>query len=77
MIRSAQHCSGGGLSYDDVDLFGRLRSLTIIKGLALPDTVPSRGPVPSRGLSVLLAPACSLLCRMPYPFLPAAGARLP
>jgi hypothetical protein len=39
MIASAQHCSGGGLSYDDVDLFGRLRSLTIIRGLPLPDTV--------------------------------------
>ncbi len=39
MIANAQHCSGGGLSYDDVDLFGRLRSLTIVRGLALPDTV--------------------------------------
>ena len=39
MIASAQHCSGGGLSYDDVDLFGRLRSLTIVRGLPLPDTV--------------------------------------
>eukprot|EP00291_Cryptomonas_curvata_P010421 CAMPEP_0172201790 /NCGR_PEP_ID=MMETSP1050-20130122/30230_1 /TAXON_ID=233186 /ORGANISM="Cryptomonas curvata, Strain CCAP979/52" /LENGTH=216 /DNA_ID=CAMNT_0012879545 /DNA_START=258 /DNA_END=905 /DNA_ORIENTATION=+ len=39
MIASAQHCSEGGLSYDDVDLFGRLRSLTIVRGLPLPDTV--------------------------------------
>ena len=31
--------SKGGLGYDDIDLFGRLRSLTIIKGLDLPTKV--------------------------------------
>jgi len=36
LIFSAKHCSEGGLGYDDIDLFGRLRSLTIIKGLDLP-----------------------------------------
>ena len=36
---SPEHCSAGGLGYDDVDLFGRLRSLTIVKGLELPPQV--------------------------------------
>mmetsp|Transcript_34616 Transcript_34616/g.67804 ORF Transcript_34616/g.67804 Transcript_34616/m.67804 type:complete len:315 (+) Transcript_34616:24-968(+) len=35
MIFSAKHCSEGGLGYDDIELFARLRSLTIIKGLNL------------------------------------------
>lgn len=35
MIYSAKHCSEGGLGYDDIELFGRLRSLTIIKGLEM------------------------------------------
>lgn len=39
MIFSAKHCSENGLGYDDIDLFGRLRSLTIIKGLEIPAKV--------------------------------------
>lgn len=36
MVWSKECCSEGGLSYDDVDLFPRVRSMTIIKGLKLP-----------------------------------------
>jgi len=37
MIYSAEACTEGiGLSYDDIDLWARLRSLTVIKGVALP-----------------------------------------
>lgn len=36
MVCSEHHCSEPGLSYDDMDLFPRLRSMTIIKGLNLP-----------------------------------------
>lgn len=39
MIYSPQYCTEGGLSYDDVVLFPRLRSLTIIKGLKLPQRI--------------------------------------
>jgi len=39
MIYSAQHCSPHGVSYDDVDLFARLRSITIIKGIQMPPKV--------------------------------------
>ncbi len=66
MIASAQHCSGGGLSYDDVDLFGRLRSLTIVRGLTLPDTVSA---TQSRGGQHR---ACALCCIAPCK---AVGAR--
>ncbi|PXF39990.1 Glutaredoxin 2 [Gracilariopsis chorda] len=36
MIYSPEHCSPHGLSYDDIVLFPRLRTLTIVKGLVLP-----------------------------------------
>ena len=36
MIYSAEHCTEGGLSYDDIDLWARLRSMTIIKGIVYP-----------------------------------------
>lgn len=36
MVWSKECCSEGGLSYDDVDLFPKVRSMTIIKGLDLP-----------------------------------------
>lgn len=39
MIHSPEHCTEGGLSYDDVTLFPRLRSLTIIKDLKLPQRI--------------------------------------
>jgi len=39
MIHSAQHCSPHGVSYDDIDLFARLRSITIIKGIQMPPKV--------------------------------------
>jgi len=40
MIFSAESCTEGiGLSYDDIDLWARLRSLTVIKGLAIPPKV--------------------------------------
>ena len=37
LIYSPQHCSEGGLSYDDIDLFARLRSITIVKGVQWPE----------------------------------------
>jgi glutaredoxin 2 len=39
LIHSAEYCSEQGLSYDDIDLFARLRSITIIKGIVLPPKV--------------------------------------
>lgn len=35
IIYSPQHCSEQGLSYDDIALFARLRSITIIKGIQM------------------------------------------
>lgn len=37
MIYSPEHCTEGGLSLDDIDLWARLRSLTIVKGLVWPE----------------------------------------
>jgi len=37
IIFSEHHCSPGGVSYDDVDLFSRLRSITIIKDVEWPE----------------------------------------
>jgi len=40
MIHSAEYCTEGiGVSYDDIDLWSRLRSLTIIKGIVFPPKV--------------------------------------
>ena len=46
-------CTEGGVSYDDIDLWARLRSLTIIKGVELPpkvraylDNFEAKGDVP-------------------------------
>ncbi|CAN8063260.1 unnamed protein product [Agarophyton chilense] len=39
MIHSPYCCSPQGLSYDDIVLFPRLRSMTIIKGLLLPPKI--------------------------------------
>mmetsp|Transcript_157530 Transcript_157530/g.277938 ORF Transcript_157530/g.277938 Transcript_157530/m.277938 type:complete len:290 (-) Transcript_157530:162-1031(-) len=40
LIYSAEACTEGiGLSYDDIDLWSRLRSLTVIKGIELPPKV--------------------------------------
>jgi glutaredoxin 2 len=33
---TSESATAGGLSYDDIDLFGKLRGLTVIKGLVLP-----------------------------------------
>lgn len=37
MVYSADYCTEGGLSYDDIDLWARLRSLTVVKGVKWPD----------------------------------------
>jgi glutaredoxin 2 len=37
LIVSTEHCSEGGLCLDDVDLFSRLRSITIIRGVQWPE----------------------------------------
>lgn len=37
LIVSTDHCSEGGLCLDDVDLFSRLRSITIIRGVQWPE----------------------------------------
>merc|ERR1712087_929650 len=36
IIFSEHYCSEGGLSYDDIDLWSRLRSITIVKGVEWP-----------------------------------------
>ena len=37
LIYCPDYCTEGGLSYDDIDLWARLRSLTIIKGVQWPE----------------------------------------
>ncbi len=37
IICSENYCTEGGLSLDDIDLWARLRSITIIKGVVWPD----------------------------------------
>jgi len=37
ILYSSEYCSEGGLSFDDVDLFSRLRSITIIDGVVWPE----------------------------------------
>lgn len=37
LIHCADCCSGGGLSLDDIDLWSRLRSITIVKGVVWPE----------------------------------------
>jgi glutaredoxin 2 len=53
IVVSEHHCSEGGLSYDDIDLWARLRSITIIKGVQWPtklraymDNLSALGDVP-------------------------------
>jgi glutaredoxin 2 len=53
IIFAEYHCSPGGLSYDDIDLFSRLRSITIIKDVIWPkklraymDNMSELGDVP-------------------------------
>ena len=53
IIYCSDYCSEGGLSLDDVDLFSRLRSITIIKGVEWPrklrtymDTMSALADVP-------------------------------
>jgi GrxB family glutaredoxin len=36
IVFSEHYCSAGGLSYDDIDLWSRLRSITIVKGVEWP-----------------------------------------
>ena len=36
MIYSIDYCTEGGLSYDDIDLWSRLRSITLVKGIIIP-----------------------------------------
>lgn len=36
IIHCEHHCSPGGMSYDDIDLFSRLRSITIIRDVKWP-----------------------------------------
>lgn len=37
MVYSEHYCSEGGLSMDDIDLWARLRSVTIVKGVKWPE----------------------------------------
>lgn len=53
MIYSPEFCSDGGLSLDDIDLWSRLRSVTLIKGIEYPsklrkylDNFAAAGDVP-------------------------------
>jgi glutaredoxin 2 len=36
LIHSPESVTAGGVSYDDVDLFGKTRGLTVVQGLVLP-----------------------------------------
>eukprot|EP00962_Isochrysis_galbana_P060718 scaffold35508_cov79-Isochrysis_galbana.AAC.1 len=36
LIFCAEFCTEGGLSYDDIDLWARMRSMTVIKGIEYP-----------------------------------------
>lgn len=40
-LYSPYHCTDVGLSYDDIDLFSRLRSITLIKGVEWPEKLRS------------------------------------
>jgi glutaredoxin 2 len=53
LIYSPEYCTEGGLSYDDIDLWSRLRSVTIVKGVQWPlklrsymDNLAVQGDVP-------------------------------
>mmetsp|Transcript_23185 Transcript_23185/g.38369 ORF Transcript_23185/g.38369 Transcript_23185/m.38369 type:complete len:299 (-) Transcript_23185:232-1128(-) len=53
VVFSEHYCSEGGLSYDDIDLWARLRSITVIKGVQWPaklrnymDNLAALGDVP-------------------------------
>jgi glutaredoxin 2 len=53
VIYSEHYCTEGGLSYDDIDLWSRLRSITIVKGVQWPsklraymDNLSALGDVP-------------------------------
>ena len=37
MIYCSEYCTEGGISYDDIDLWSRLRSVTIVKGVIWPE----------------------------------------
>lgn len=39
MIYSVECCTEGGFSYDDIDLWSRLRSISLIKGAVFPTKV--------------------------------------
>jgi glutaredoxin 2 len=41
MVYSEHYCSEGGLSMDDIDLWSRLRSITIVKGVQWPSKLRS------------------------------------
>lgn len=41
ILFSEHHCSEGGFSMDDIDLWSRLRSITIVKGVLWPDKLRS------------------------------------
>lgn len=39
LLYSENYCTEGGISYDDIDLWSRLRSLTLVKGIVWPKKV--------------------------------------
>jgi len=39
LLYCSDYCTEGGISYDDIDLWSRLRSLTLVKGLVWPKKV--------------------------------------
>lgn len=53
LVYSSNYCTEGGFSYDDIDLWSRLRSITIVKGVVWPgklraymDNLSAMGDVP-------------------------------
>jgi glutaredoxin 2 len=39
LLYCEEYCTEGGLSYDDIDLWSRLRGVTLVKGLEIPPKV--------------------------------------
>jgi glutaredoxin 2 len=49
LIFCPEYCTEGGLSYDDIDLWARLRSMTVIKGIEYPPKVRARAKARGEG----------------------------
>lgn len=60
MIYSEDCCTEGGLSYDDIDLWARMRSITIVKGVKVPEKLAKYQENLSRKGDVPLYWSCAI-----------------